>query len=472
METRAGFISRAHNISLHEFKESLFKPLDFIVFDKKDNRINDYVYVTRNRLIAEIIFEKVLTSAQDRFDEYVRILNYINIDYEADRIAFLAITSAKKLLKEFADPNMIRKLYDIAEEHNQPDAKFLQQKAIFEMNSPGGNFDLARKYLKEAHVILPGDPFISHSLAEMMYKRAEKATLNSEFFSNIEECLRICLSLINNNKYHPDSHPYHTSLKALVLKLVHILEYEDAPSIERTIKDIEKTFVQAKQIFPNEEFILEIESRFSEIINEKQNAKELLEKAFKTNKGSPFLALRLANFYEKEGDIESSLNVVKESLDINSGDRELNFKYGMLLDKTNDPNYEDIKYYLRRSFTKGDSRYAAQLWYARALYITNQFNEAKEIFDFLSQVNIAPEVKKTPVGKLRKNTKALWFEGTILTVEMSYGFIKRDIFADSVYYYRFEEDYDWEMFKRGIRVTFNIAFNYKGPIALAVKIAK
>ncbi len=467
-EARAGLISRVHNISFHEFKQKLFMPLEFIVFDRKDSRINDFVYVTRNKLIAQIVFEKVLTTPQDRFDEYLRILNNINIDYESDRMAFMSITNARKLLEIFPDPSMVRKIYEVASEQSIDDAKLFQQQAIYEMNAAGGSLYTADRHLKEAHRLMPDDPIISHSIAEMMYKRAEKSTNNSEFFSSIDECLNICSIIIA--KYSTNSHPYHTSLKALILKLKHILEYEDAPAIERIMKDIEKAFVSTRQRFPNEEFILEIESKFNEIIKNKTNAKDLLEKAFKVNKSSPFIALRLASFYEKEGDLENSINVVKESLDLNSSDRDLNYKYAMLLEQREIPNYDDIKYYLRRSFTTGDSRFQSQLWYARALYLTNQLNDSREIFRTLSTVNADPEIKREPTGVVKLNKKSVVFEGVVKSVELSYGFIRRDGYGDEIYFYRFEDDYDWDAFKRGTPVTFNIAFNYRGSMAVHIKV--
>jgi hypothetical protein len=466
---RAGFISRMHGINFNEFKEQLFKPLEFIVFDKKDKKSNDYAYFTRNRLIAEIIFERAITTPQDRYDEYMRILNNLNLDFEGDRAAFLAITNARNLINVFT-PKQVREIYNIAELNNGIDPKLLQQKAIFEMNSSEGNIDSANRYLREAHKLLPDDPIISHSFAEMMYKRAERSTINTDFFTSIDDCLEICNAIINRNKIPNNSHPYHTSLKALVLKLKHILESNDAPSIERTIKEIEKMFSSAKQLFPNGEFILEIEAKFNEIINQKENAKALLQKAFDVNKGSPFLALRLANFYEKEEDIETSLSVIKESLTLNSGDRDLNLKYGMLLEKAQNPNYEDVKYYLRRSFTKGDNRYFAQLWYARCLFILNQLAEAKEIFDFLSSVNIAPEIKRNLVGKLKRNNRHQFFEGIITKVEISHGFIKRDGLGDFIYFFRYDDDYEWDKFIRNKRVSFIIGFNYYGPVALSINV--
>ena len=67
---RAGLISRVHDIPFAEFSESLFKPLEFIVFARMNEKIRDYEYRTRHSHIAEIVFERVLSRSQDRFDEY------------------------------------------------------------------------------------------------------------------------------------------------------------------------------------------------------------------------------------------------------------------------------------------------------------------------------------------------------------------------------------------------------------------
>ena len=477
-EARAGFISRLHDISFHEFKQHLFQPLEGIVFDKRDNRINDYVYVTRNKLIAQIIFERVLQTPQDRYDEYIRILQNLNIDYDSDRIAFISITNARKLMEIFADPQKIRRIYSVAEEFCESNAKLSQQQGIFEMTSSGGSLVTAERHLKDAISKSNDDPLILHTYAELSLKKAERAKYNTEFFNHIDDCITICTKIIKQSKSYknskPDPHPYHSILKANILKLKHILEVNDIPSIERSIKEIEKIFATARQLFPNEEFILEIESSFNSIINETANARELLERAFNLNKSSPYVALRLVNFYDRDGKIDDALRIAKEALNATQGDKDLSFKYAMLLQKAELPNYTDILYHLRRAFTTGDSRYQAQFWYARALFMNNELQEAKNYFVSLSIANIAPEIKKHPTGVIKKNHKPIYFEGTIKTVEVSFGFIKRDSFADEIFFYRFEQDYDhdsiWENLKRGKRVSFKIAFNYNGPVAVNLTI--
>ncbi|MBS1625061.1 MAG: SIR2 family protein [Bacteroidetes bacterium] len=465
-EARAGFISRVHNISFHEFKEKLFQPLEYIVFDRKDSKINDYVYLTRNRSIAEIIFETVLTSPQDRYDEYIRILNNLNIDYNSDHMAFMAIVNARKLIDTFPDPQMIRKIYEAAMKLSKDDPKLWQQQAIFEMTSPGGNLPAAEQHLKLA-LKDNADPFISHTLSELYLRKAEKSKFDREFFEYIDQAISICNSIIKKNYSNP--HPYHTILKAYILKLRKVLSQEDAPAMERCLKDIEKVIASTKQYFHEDQFLLEIESSFNELINDSQNAQELLERAFNANKSSPYIASRLANFYEKKGMYSEATQVTKDALSHNPIDKDLNFKYAMLLEKEN-KDYDDIKYYLKRSFTKGDSRFQAQFSYARVLYITNEIPKAADIFKELAVVNAAPEIKNKAQGIVKVNGQNIIFNGTVTTVEMSYGFIKREMHGDDIFFYRFDNDgIDWDLIRRGTKVSFKMGFNYKGPVAIGVK---
>jgi len=141
--TRAGLISRVHGISFTNFKDNLFKPLELIVFASHDDIIRDYVYRSRHPHIAEMVFERVLTDVHDRYDQYVRIISCLDIDYNSDRDAFKGLTNAKQLMSIFKDPSMIRKIYEIATQRFRNDPILTHQEAIFEMNSPAGNLEKA-----------------------------------------------------------------------------------------------------------------------------------------------------------------------------------------------------------------------------------------------------------------------------------------------------------------------------------------
>ncbi len=464
-EARAGLISRVHGISFHEFKEKFFKPLEYIVFDRSNPRLNDFVYLTRHKQVAEMIFTTVLKTPQERFDEYVRIITHLNIDFESDRIAFFAMTNGKQISSLFPDLIMARNFYDIAIKNNPNEKIIYQHRAIYEMSTNGGNLILAEKYLNEAKE--PGEinPLIDHSLAELSLRKAERSKYENEFTSHIDDVVALCKALIG--KFPDQTYPYHTILKAINLKLERVLSKLDNPSIERMLKDAEKYYQLARQIDPNNQYINEAESKLNELINNESSALNILKRTYELHKSSPFICLRYCNLLESTGDNETAINVMKEALNLNPHDKDLNFKLAELLSKSSKAEITEVLHYLRRSFTKGDSRFNTQFWYARGLYLNNQIQESKELFSEISKAKIDPSIKWTPKGRIKLNNKIQYFEGEIFKLSFNYGFIKRNKTGDTIFFN--SNEVNESLLKRGQPVQFIIAFNFKGPIAINIK---
>jgi hypothetical protein len=117
---------------------------------------------------------------------------------------------------------------------------------------------------------------------------------------------------------------------------------------------------------------------------------------------------------------------------------------------------------LRKSFVKNDKRYEAQFWYARTLYLLGE-DEFSEFFDYLKGVPLDIRKKREPLGLVTENRIPKIFEGTIIKLERSYGFLKQDFSGESIYFYRSNDNCD---IRFNSRVKFNKAFNYSGPIAI------
>lgn len=466
-EARAGLISRVHGINFNEFKERLYRPLEFIVFDEKNHFINDYVYKTRHPYIAEIIFETVLETEQDRYDEYVRILTFLDIDYRSDLNAFLGMTNARKLLEIFKDPIKIRNLFDIASLNNENEPKLIQQRAIFEMNSNGGSLVKAEELLKDAHDLVPGDPLISHSLAEASLKKAEASTNKLEKSQCLLQAKKLCEGILKRSKDQP--YTYHTLLKIALIKLKDDLKDNDEPAINSRIKDIEKLLNSVKQLYPDKEFILEIEAKFNEIIDDEPRAIQLLQQAYNLNKASPYISLRYSKILERKGDLGLALAVLKQTIELTPNDRDVNYTYARYLSVLEPNNENDILHYYRRAFTLGDTRYEAQFWYARALYIFNKIDSAKSIFESLSFARIGPEKKREIRGiiTMAKDVKEI-FKGVIIRKEQHFAIVRRDLYGDTIFVNRMISKEEWNKIKLQGTISFNLGFNYKGAIAHVV----
>ena len=466
---RAGLISRVHGIPFTSFKDNLFAPLEFIVFARENRIIGDYQYQTRHQQVAEMVIERVLKDFQYRFDEYIRLLNALDISFSSDHNAFFDIIKAKKLIDNFADPQMIRQIYDTAKNRDHDNPFILQQEAIFEMNSLGGSLEKATTLLQKAHKIDPNNRRFSHSLSELALKKAERSQNQIEKQKFLDEARSMAISL--SIKSYDKERPTHTILKAEIEELKDILQTDDQPLIERKVKEIQKILEKALQLFPDSSFILDSEATFSEILNRYPIAVKALKKAYEVNKRSTYLAVRLSRMYEDQDKIEKSIQILKACLDRNPGEKIINSKIAYMLAKYEKGTPGEIKYYLRRSYTEGDDNYASQFWYARCLYIEGDINGALTIFNRLKNQNIDNRIKQKIRGTIKENGEIKQFSGTISRLEASYAFIIRDEMQDRIFAYISQNNYaEWKNLSTSRRVVFNMAFNYRGPQALNVRL--
>lgn len=464
---RAGLISRVHGISFQQFQDRLYKPLEFIVFDSRNHYSSDYEYRTRHPYIAQMVFEMVLKTEQDRYDEYVRILKFLDIDFESDRAAFVAMTNARKLLEIFNDPTRIRIIYKIAEETSPNDGKLIQQKAIFEMNSSNGNLIVAERLLNEAIEILPHDSTIVHSLVECLIRKGEHAKNELEKEKLFEYAQKLCEKNIKKNK--DDHYGYHSLLKISISRFKGVLAKSDNVAVEKRMKDIDKLLSEARYNFPDQEFLLDIEAKYYEMIQNEPRALELLKHAYFVNNASPYISLRYAKMLEQSGNLQGAMDALKGTLDAQPNERDVNFRYAMMLQKFDPENLTDIILHLRRSFTLGDNRFDAQFWFARALYLKNEIEKASEVFKVLSMARVGPNSKKNPKGiVVDPKHEPTQFFGVVLRVDREFGFLKRDSHGDDIFFAN-SDDREFTKFQRGTKVSFNLAFNFRGPIAVNLK---
>lgn len=474
---RAGLLSRVHSVNFDDFKTKFFAPLEYLVFSRRDYYINDFVYEARHQLIAEFVVNNVLSNEQQRYDEYVKLLCNLDTDYDSDRKVFLFLTNAKKLLKFFKTPDKIRRIYEMAKEQSYEDAKLYQQEAIFEMESNGGSIDKAEKLLYKADELTNNrDRLIRHSLSELLYIKATNAHSGLERKKLLNEVDKLCKSLIKKRNF--SAHPFHTAIKAKLLLISDYIDNCETFALEKLIKETESLISLAIQQFPDDSHILEAESHFNSLINNEPKALLLLEKAFEVNKNSPYLSKRLASVYESNGSVEKAISTIKATLSTNAGDRDLNFKLGLLLIKENEQDeLLTIKHHLRRSFSPNDNRYHAQFWYARALYLLDEIPDSQKLFNSLKIANLDPKIKNNIRGFIKDNANLKIYKGEIYSLHLNYGFIKRDGLCDTIFFSMHVAtdgeqvdftDISFDNLRRGTRVEFNLGFNYRGPIAVNI----
>ncbi|WP_245472014.1 tetratricopeptide repeat protein [Rhizobium jaguaris] len=475
---RAGVISRISGIRFEDFQRSLFLPLENIVSATFDRFIKDMVYRARHQHVAEIVFMEALKTDEDKFNQILRLLRGLNVNFGIDKEAFGNLTRGRAIAQAFRSVDMGRALFKLAAEIGGEDAYLLHQEGNFEINHHGGDLDRAETLLKKAEAIAThNDPSIQHSLANLYRKKALEEP--NELLR--KELRQRALSRLRLQDASGRNHVYTVNTKLLVLidGLKEMLPANGTkldPPAERVLvdrmKEIETEFVTAHQMFPDDEYILSAEANYRTAISEHPKALAALEKAFTTNPRQEWLALRLASHYESAGRLpEAKAVLLKVTHEVPTA-KQAHFRVGQMnANSGNETERRTSLQHFRSAFSNGDTNYIAQLWYGRQLFLDLQFQEADKVFEHLSGTKITSATKLKPRAILTDtNGSSVRFRGDVVTIEAGYTFVQNKEYGRNLFSHEANSDAsEWAKLKVGAEVTYELAFNFKGPCAVSLR---
>jgi len=356
-------------------------------------------------------------------------------------------------------------MYELGREVAGNDPELLHQMGIYEMKRPNGNMETARELLEAAHEAAPRNHTIVHSMAELRLHMAEKVGITDiEFCKHVGEAETIC----RTNARVLDSHGRATIVKAELMRLERMLTREagddsDTELVE-TVRRTEKCLEDALQSYPGESYLLDLEAELAKLLSDSDRVVRALTKSFALNPRNSFVALRLSRCHEEKGNKDEAKEVLKRALDANSNRKELHYAYAKLLMTYPTASTEEIEHHLRRAYTPGDQNFDAQLLHARQLYIGGSFEEARRLFEGIGSARVPATLKFQPRYPIDDT-----YGGEVHTVEASYCWIVRDGIQDWIYCRQETvENRIWRNLLPGTRVTFRLAFNMRGPVAIDV----
>jgi hypothetical protein len=470
---RAGLISRTHNIPFEMFRERFLKPLEHVV---QVIRLpwGDFGYQARHPEIAQIVFEQVLTDEIERFHEYIHILHGLNPVYSVDNEALRGMLRAKWIHSLFPSYEDARTIFDVAEELLKDDAYFYQQKANYERIRPNGNLPLAQALLEKARQIQPSDSTIVHTLAEVLRARAEATDKKLERVRFRREALAMLRSIATTA---PAARYVTVTELKLSIDKVRDLLYEATSTdhdIDEAIREAEKGFESARQRYPGDRYVLNEESEFAKLLDDYERSFNALMRARDANPRDPYIASRLASLLVKKGQVDLALTYVKEALESNRSDKRLNFQYAELLRVSGASLPEDLAYYYRRAFTKWDSNFESQFWYARFAFESSaqdKVREAREVFRHLREIPMSYEDRIRIRDAIGGPGTPREFSGTVSRIEATHGFVSIDGRGDRLFFHDNDTvEGTWARLSSGSRITFAIGFSLMGPKAFQLLI--
>jgi tetratricopeptide (TPR) repeat protein len=462
---RAGIVARIHGIPFTDFKLRFFSPLEHVVFAEPDPSTRDYAYRARHPHIADIVFQRILSNAEERFDIYIKCLKALNVSYSADWKAFWQMVRGRTLLDLFPDHQMVTALYTAAKQVVGDDAHLLHQMALYEAHRPNGRHEEALRLLAKASELAPYDAAIKHSTAELKLLFLDDSHTPLERAKSLKSAAAISRDLVANDQ--ASAHAHHTLVKVGIRTLQESLDNEASDDlIEKQVKEVEDQLFNASQLFPGDSYLLESEAALAKLLSDHDRAIRAITKAFDANPRNSYIALRLAQVYESRGKTTEAKDVLEKGLGANNADKRLHFRLGKLLMESVATSGEELLYHFRRSFTDGDSNYDAQLLYARQLFIKGDLETSRRTFDKLSKAPLPHQFRTRLLYPLEGQR----FTGRISRIESSYAFVIRDGPADLIFLHISNTPAGlWKSLAGGERVNFSLAFTFRGATAFDVE---
>lgn len=475
---RAGLISRVSGIRFEEFQEKFLGPLEHVVRSHEDRYVGDRMYTSRHAHIADLVFQKVLREPEERFDQVMRVLEGINLDYTSDNEAFRALSRGRMMSEVFASQELGRRFYEHCERIVGKEPHLLQQRGIFEMTHPGGSLDKAGEYLQSALAVAPYERSIQHTFANLKRRQANAAN-NPLLREKLRRDSRGYLAgLARGDARTP--HGFHTMVLLLTDQLSDLLrqasETDGNALEERQIvdltKEIEGLIRSAEQLFPENDMILSGEVRFRELLEQHGRALDALRRAFEKNARLDWIAVRLSQYLVNRGETEEGREVLERCLRENPASRATNFALAKLyMRHGNKEDKSKVLGLLKRSFSEGDSQFEAQFWYARELYLRGEMEESNALFRSLMEANIDVSARSKVRGMVRGDDgEVRRFRGTVSKKEESYCFVSVDGFPVDVFCYGAQASEDvWSELHRGAIVEVEVGFSMRGAVIARIR---
>ncbi|MDA2935139.1 SIR2 family protein [Acidobacteria bacterium AH-259-D05] len=474
---RAGLISRISGIRFEDFKKRFFEPLEHVVKVYRDPYLRDYMYTARHQHIAELVFEEVITEPEQIYNQIVRIVQGMNIDYSSDQLAFRQLCRGHVVSETFRSVELGRRFYEVVQNLIGEDYYLLQHKGIFEMRND--SLEKAEQALQKAEALAPHDRSIRHSLANLARRQAQDTQnplLRSKYRQKARERLSGLVSLQTKKP-----HDFYTGALVGLDELRDVLsavgDVEPDKLTERqivdTAREVEKSIGEGLERFPDNGQLLSLEADYLEMMNEYEQAELALRRAFSANPRQDWIAARLAKRLLSVQKTDEAEEILRKCLSENPNSKRVHFALGKLyLDHGSEKEQKFVADHLRRSFAEGDSNYDAQFWYARHQFLLGNHDEAEKHFSRLQHAPIPANIRNTVRGVVRQSDgSATGFQGIVTKKEATYMFIRCADFETNIFaHISTTSEKEWEHIKINSEVSFTVGFTMRGAIAASVSV--
>jgi tetratricopeptide (TPR) repeat protein len=463
---RAALLYRALNIPLADLKEKVFDPTAKIIVARQALGDPESYYSARHQLVADIVFDRIVSSERRRLEYYSDLIKHLDIGFASDADAFRKLTRGKNrvLLHDFTRIENRRELMEQLLRIDPTDAIALQHAAMMEME--GGDLGAAARFLSRALELRPADPSIRDTEGRLLLRSATEETdpvVADGKFARAENAF-----VRNVQRQRTEPFGYR-----------HLAEtYVSWAQIQRTD---EKRFAYARLGYqtvldgiskcPSTSMLYQYLGVIEDSLGEPERARKAFRAALSVKPADVVTRFMAARLEERTNNPETALDLLIEGLATAAQDPELHYRIALLMAMHRSDRGDEINAHFEAAELGPARNYMPKLAHGAFLFSKGEYQRARNKFSELEDVVVGSEERFT----------AHWFRfgdlenrqtGRLIRRGYSFAIVEFDQGASNVFLpfrdLRREVARDFAV---GRLITFRLAFNLKGPVALEPTVA-
>jgi tetratricopeptide (TPR) repeat protein len=143
----------------------------------------------------------------------------------------------------------------------------------------------------------------------------------------------------------------------------------------------------------------------------------------------------LARQHQKSRDYDAGVEVLRRAVSLNPNNKDVHFALADALRRQDEnKNRVEIGQHLRKSFSDGDNRYDARMYFARYNYLYGDRGRARKEFEQLSRVPLSPWELSNVRGLIRDSRREpIVYSGEVIKKQQAYCFVRCHALEDVVF---------------------------------------
>lgn len=463
LSLRYEHLMRILHIGYGELRSTIFQPADGVLISGEvtgSSRHNSgFTLGTRHPIIASIIFDAAAPSDDEKFEIINRILTEMDPGYLEDRRLLDEIVRRKEIVNTLADPNKRRAIYDRLASVLPNNPYVLQHRSILERDI--GDADATLRFARIAVNMEKGNPSLQNTLGLGLEFAARHTRDVLKQRGYLTEASKIFADGVRKDPTNPFAYVGQSN----------ILKQE----IERATDGTQRTLLRANAIAMLEEalentynstIVAASLAEHQNAIGDMEEATKVVAAALKTKPSDSRLRGLQIDLLTKSGKHDDGLKAAQEGIKYDPTSWRLQ-RYAARLMKRLGLPVEGVRghYEAALRHNKGDIALTIEL--GAFLFTNALYPDANAIFNIAQNLPVPVNEKR----KVRENWRdshgmPLTFSGRVSRVTGSAAFVIAIPQNFSAFFWRNRAGL--ADLQEGDPVTFQVAFNDRGSVALDI----